>query len=295
MKAGSDGAAVDRRLHDLGPGLIGAVGFACSDIFGKVALAAGADVLTLLTVRGVIGVGFLLLWRRLGRPALSHSPRGTWIAIGLGILFVPNVYGLFKAIQVVDVPTAVLTYFSYPLLTGLAAAVLGLETLGWKGVLAAVTAFFGLAVMIGAHSGQLSVDGVSWALLAAVCRTAMLLITRAELNDADPRLTAWYSIVSSTLLLGTISVVTQTWHVPHTTVGWVAFLAIGVTTTGGLLAMFTSTRRIGPFRTALLSNLEPLLATVFSILLLGDVLAPVQAVGGIVMLAAVAVFQLRRP
>jgi drug/metabolite transporter (DMT)-like permease len=94
-------------------------------------------------------------------------------------------------------------------------------------------------------------------------------------------LTAWYSILSSALLLGTISVMTQTWNAPHTALGWVAFLAIGVTTTGGILAMFISTRRIGPFRTALLNNLEPLVAAALSVLLLGEVITPVQAVGGI--------------
>ena len=57
------------------------------------------------------------------------SARERWIALGLGLLFTGNVYLLFKSIEAVDVPVAILTYFIYPLLTGLAGAVTGLDRL----------------------------------------------------------------------------------------------------------------------------------------------------------------------
>jgi probable blue pigment (indigoidine) exporter len=67
-----------------------------------------------------------------------------------------------------------------------------------------------------------------------------------------------------------------------------------VATTVAILAVFISAGRVGPFRTALVMNLEPLLAAIGSALLLGDVIAPVQALGGAIMLAALVAFQLRR-
>ena len=62
----------------------------------------------------------------------------------------------------------------------------------------------------------------------------------------------------------------------------------------GILGLFASTVRIGPFRTALLMNLEPVLAAIGSALLLGEVMTPLQALGGAVMIAALVAFQLRR-
>jgi drug/metabolite transporter (DMT)-like permease len=41
-------------------------------------------------------------------------------------------------------------------------------------------------------------------------------------------------------------------------------------------------------------NLEPLLATIGSALLLGEVITPLQALGGAVMIGALVAFQLRR-
>ena len=58
--------------------------------------------------------------------------------------------------------------------------------------------------------------------------------------------------------------------------------------------MFASTVRIGPFRTALFMNLEPLLTTIGSALFLAEVLTPLQALGGGVMIAALVMFQLRK-
>ena len=43
--------------------------------------------------------------------------------------------------------TAVLTYFVYPLLTGIAAAATGLERLRWQGIACALAAFGGLAII----------------------------------------------------------------------------------------------------------------------------------------------------
>jgi probable blue pigment (indigoidine) exporter len=61
-----------------------------------------------------------------------------------------------------------------------------------------------------------------------------------------------------------------------------------------VLTIFVSIARIGPFRTALIMNLEPLLSTLGSVALLGEVLNPIQAIGGALMLAALCAFQLRR-
>jgi len=59
------------------------------------------------------------------------------------------------------------------------------------------------------------------------------------------------------------------------------------------MAVFVSANRVGPFRTALVMNLEPLLAAIGSAVFLGDVITPLQALGGAVMLAALMAFQLR--
>jgi drug/metabolite transporter (DMT)-like permease len=272
--------------------LLGASSFACADVLSKVVLNAGADVLTLSAIRGVLGVAILYGWLRFN-PRPDFPPPAKWIALGLGVLFAGNVFLLFKAFETVTVPIAILTYFVYPLLTGLAAAATGLEKITWRGAVAALVAFLGLMLTIGAHPTALAVVGILAALAAAVCRVVMLLVTRATLQGTDALQITWYSMISSTVLFVAAALAAQHFQ-PPATLGWVCLVALSVAIMMGILGVFSSTGRIGPFRTALFMNLEPLLVTIGSALFLGEFITPLQAFGGAVMIAALVAFQLRR-
>jgi drug/metabolite transporter (DMT)-like permease len=90
------------------------------------------------------------------------------------------------------------------------------------------------------------------------------------------------------------SVLTRTWNPPLSALGWAAFAGMSVTSTLSVLMFFVSITRIGAFRTALIMFLEPLVSTLGSIALLDEMLTPVQATGGALMLLALCAFQLRR-
>jgi probable blue pigment (indigoidine) exporter len=275
------------------PGLAAAIALGVSDVLAKIIIAAGCDVLSMLSFRSVVGLAFMTAWLRAG-PKPPVDARVRWIALGVGVLFAGLIFCLFKAIEANDVPTAVLTYFVYPLLTGLAAAATGLEKLRWQGVACALAAFFGLAIMIGAHPAGLALAGIAYGLAAACCRTGVLIVTRAFLADADARLTTWYSVLAQLTIFVAVSVATQTWQPPQTNGGWAALVAMSLATTAGILFVFVSTIRVGAFRTALIMNFEPLIATILSALVLAEVVTPLQAVGSGIMLAALVAFQLWR-
>jgi len=276
-----------------GPGVAAAIALGVSDVLAKVIIAARCDVLTMLSFRSVVGLAFMTVWLRLG-PKPFVNTRIRWVSLAVGVLFAGLIFCLFKAIEANDVPTAVLTYFVYPLLTGLAAAATGLERLRWRGAACATAAFLGLAIMIGAHPAGLVLGGIAYGLAAACCRTGVLIVTRAFLADADARLTTWYSVVAQLTIFVMVSLAAQTWQPPQTGVGWTALVAMSVATTAGILFVFVSTIRIGAFGTALIMNLEPLIAMVLSALVLAEVITPLQGLGSGVMLAALVAFQIWR-
>ena len=281
------------QAHRLAPGIAAGTALGIADVLAKIVLAAGCDVLTMLSLRSLVSLAFMATWLRIG-PKPKTDARVRSISLVIGIIFAGLIFCLFKAIAIIDVPTAVLTYFTYPLLTAFTASLAGFDRLRWQGVLCAAVAFFGLAVMIGAHPAGLVLSGIVLALGAACCRTAMLLVTRAYLVGADARVVTWYSLISSMLVFIAASAATQTWHAPQTSLGWLALAGMSVTSTAAILFVVVSTVRIGPFRTALIMNLEPLTAMVLSAFLLGEVITPVQGLGSAIMLAALIAFQLTR-
>ena len=287
-------ASVRDIFHQLGPVLTAAVKFTISDVFGKLALEGGTDVLSLLSFRSILGIGLVYVWLRLGEPAAALSRNEKWISLALGVLLTANLFSLFKAIELIPVSIAILTYFIYPLLTGIVGAMTGVDRLTITGAATALVAFFGLALIIGANPAGLAVMGLLAAVGGAVCRAGMLLITRATLKGADARLVTWYTLWSSTLVFVALSILTWNWQWPHGASGWVAFLGIGFTTTAAILTLYVSTQRIGPFRTALFMNLEPFMTAVLSAAVLGDRMTPLQMLGGVAMIMALCFFQMRR-
>jgi probable blue pigment (indigoidine) exporter len=281
-----------RFLFASAPGIAAAAVLGASDVLVKIVAASQCDVLTMLSFRSMIGLVFMGVWLRLGAAPVPADARVRWISIGLGVLLTVLLYCLFEAINLNDVSTAVLTYFVYPLLTGIAAAATGLERLRWQGIACALLAFGGLAIMIGAHPPGLVLAGIAFALAAAVCRTGVLIVTRAFLVGADARLTTWYAVMAQAAIFVALSVLTKTWQPPQSNAGWVALLGMSLATTAGIVFIFVSTMRVGPFRTALIMNLEPLIAMVGSALVLGDTITPLQGLGAATMLAALAAFQL---
>lgn len=286
--------APPNRLTDLWPGIVAALSFAIGDVFSKVVLTTGGDVLSLSMFRSVFSVVVIFIWLLLVPPPVPHTPRQRNISLAVGVLFAGIVYGLFKAIELAQVPVAILSYFVYPLLTGIAGALLGIDKLTWRGALAAVVAFLGLALIIGAQPGSLALAGIGIAVGAACLRTATLLITRAKLAGADTRLITWYTTLSSTAIFIAISLGTWHWQGPQTSYGWFALIVVSIMVTIAVLTLFISIGRIGPFRTALVMNLEPLGATILAAPLLGEIITPLQGLGGVIMLAALVAFQLRR-
>jgi len=280
-------------MFPLAPAIAAGAALGISDVLAKIVLRSGVDVLSMLSFRSVVGLAFVATWLHFG-PKPYADARVRWISMSIGIMFAGLVFCLFKAIEAIDVPTAILSYFTYPLLTGLTASLAGLEPLRWKGALCALAAFSGLALMIGAHPAGLVFAGVAYAIGAASCRTGVLLVTRACLIGADARLTTWWSMISSTALFIAVSLAKQDWNMPQTSVGWGCLLALSLATTVAILFIFVSTVRIGPFRTALIMHLEPLTAMIMSAIFLGELITPIQGAGSAIMLAALVAFQLWR-
>jgi drug/metabolite transporter (DMT)-like permease len=209
-------------------------------------------------------------------------------------MFTANIFSLMLAIQLLPLSIAILTYFIYPLLTGVVGAITGIDRIGWRGIVTAVVAFVGLSLMLEARVGEVDPLGIVAALFAAMLRVISLLITRTQLARTDSRLNTWYSLVPSTAIFVVFSALTHTFNFPQSSAGWLVLLGMSITSTLAILTIFISTARIGAFRTALLMNLEPLVSTLASMALLGEALSSVQAFGGAIMLVALCAFQFQR-
>ena len=104
------------RMHRLAPGIAAGTSLGISDVLAKFILTGGVDVVSMLSFRSLVGFAFVASWFRFGRrPTANVQVRV--VSTVVGIIFAALIFCLFKAIETIDVPTAIPSYFTYPLLT----------------------------------------------------------------------------------------------------------------------------------------------------------------------------------
>jgi len=273
--------------------LLSATGFATLAIFIKIAYSAGANTLTVLTLRFMLAS--LLLWMVL-RP-LGISPRISGkAAVQLGLMGTIG-YGSMSfffasSLQYLSASLSEMLLFTYPALVSLLSFALGFEKFSWQKGLALATCLYGLFLILGVSLGNISHIGIALALGSAIIYSCYIMISNHVLKDVHSLVATTY-VCSATALAFAI----YTWStgqlilsLPLT--GWLSLLGIAFFgTIVGILCFFAGIIRIGAANAAIISTAEPIITVALSALFLGEHLSLFQGVGGLLIIASILILQ----
>jgi len=161
-----------------------------------------------------------------------------------------------------------------------------------------IIALAGLAMMLGVTSGtgRISLVGVLWGLLAAVCLTVYFTLSSAE-SELPPIVTAWGGMwigAAALYMLGGVGVFKMRAAFTDVTllghkVSWIVPM-LGVSLIAGAFAYvagIAGAQRLGPRLASFASMSEVMFAVLFAWILLGQLPAPLQFVGGALIFAGV--------
>ncbi|MFD1486164.1 DMT family transporter [Lacticaseibacillus baoqingensis] len=156
--------------------------------------------------------------------------------------------------------------------------------------LAIILALFGVFLLVtNGHLTQLHVAPIAifWGLLAAVTGAAYTLLPRPLLAQEPPLVIVGWGLVIGALLMNAI---TPVWHIPTGLTPWtwvaVAFIVFGATFLAYILYI-SSLKILRPAIASMIGNLEPLTATVLSIMFLSLGFHPLQLIGIVLVLGGV--------
>ena len=272
-----------------------ALSFAVNTALAAVAYRHGADALSVLTYRTTLALIALFVILKLWRVPMTLEPGKRWIALGLGIFMGIQSYGLLGAIQFMPLALAVLTIYLNPLLMGLASWALRLERMTWALGGALVTAFAGLMLALDVWGGGLSAVGVALAAGGALSNVGVMLINRRLVGAfRDSRPVTVHMLATAALTFVAIDLVWGQLPLPADPIGWAAFLGVGAFYAFGVIGVFVAMSIIGPVRSALFANLEPIASVVIGTTLLGQAMSPLQLAGAALVLGAIVFTAWRR-
>ena len=263
------------------------VAYGVQPIFGKVAYAAGVAPLSLLAWRYLIALGCLQLLERGPRPPLRVRLR-LW---AIGSVFVVNSTAYFLALDALPASVTALILFSYPVMVALLAALVGVEVLTWRALLAALGAFAGCALTAGGLqlSAALPLRGVAWALVAAFVYAIYVVLSSRFGAGVPARVLTLHVVQVAALLCSVLAIVGPGLSLPREARAWLSVAAIAVVSTVvSMIAFLAGMAVVGPSRASVLASLEVLVTLVLAFLLLAERLAPGQWAGAALILGAVA-------
>jgi drug/metabolite transporter (DMT)-like permease len=268
--------------------------FACNSALASVAYRSGATALSVVTYRTVFGAVVLFVLMHIWQQPLRLPLRSRVAAIGLGLLIAGYSYALLAAVERIPVALAILAFYTYPLMVGVASAVLGHERLTPAVLVALLVSLVGLGLALDIGSGQLDPIGVAFAVGAAALFTVLLLINRRLVGQSDSRAVSFHMMATAAVLYLALDLVLQRFPVPQDTTGLLAFLGVGVFHAFAFITLFIVTSRIGNTRAALIMNTEPITSVFLGTVLLGQSMKLSQLAGAALVIAAIVFTDWRR-
>ncbi|MFC7787517.1 EamA family transporter [Microbacterium sp. MAHUQ-60] len=299
-------------VSGVGVGLLVALGaaasFGMSGAWARGLIDAGWTPGAAVTARVWVAALILLLPTILtmrGRWALLRRNAGMIIAYGLLAVTATQLF-YFQAVAVMDVGIALLIEYTAPVAVVLWLWLRRGEKPTGRSILGAVIAFVGLVLMLDILTGaRVDGGGILWALGAMVGAATYFVLSAREDTGLPPIALAGAGLLLGAVgltIAGLLGILPMAWSFDDVayrfgTVPWfVPVLAIGLLATALAYVLgIASTRMLGSRLASFVALAEVVAAMLFGWMLLGQLPAPIQLIGGVLVMAGVVVVKLGEP
>jgi drug/metabolite transporter (DMT)-like permease len=279
--------------------------FAADAGFTAVSFAVWRSISAAVALTAILVVGYRL--RRIPATPLRSIARFEWLQLlAMGLFVAGTTLGLFFAFERTSIAIALMVFYTFPIIVAAAAVPIYGEHLDARKIGAIGLASVGLLLLLAtpADGETASIDpaGVFFALCASLCQVGFALVGargfRSVPSLQSAALARGFSLGSYVVLM--FPVLLFLGQAPSLTEplgsaeAWLIILFAGVISAGlPAVLQISGYRRIGPSRGAVLMLVEPLTGVVLAALLLAERPAPLQLVGGLLLLSGAALAQLR--
>jgi drug/metabolite transporter (DMT)-like permease len=281
----------------VGIGLVVAssVTFAANTTLSVVSYHDGATPISLATVRVILTTIGLYVVLRLSSGIAALSRRDKLVTLALGVLIALQAWFLLTSIERIPIGLAILTLYIYPILMALGTYATGEERPSAILIVGLIVSFAGLALALDVTGGSIDILGIVYAAAgAAVFTVAAIASAPIIRRSGDASTVTLWMHVSALPIFVVVALIDQSFPLPKSSGGWVAFLAVPLFYTIAMITFFAAMGRIGAVRTGLVMNLEPILSIAIGYAVFGQTLTPIQFAGVALVLIGVSAVRLQR-
>ena len=262
----------------------GGVLFGLTVPLSKIALG-GLDPAWLAAARFGLAAPVLAWVGRRGLRAACSAPVAAWGGVGYGGMVLVQNVGLERT----SAGHAALLVGAVPALVAILAALAGRGTSGPAAWLGFGVALAGVGLVAGSGGGASSTLGDGLMLLSALCQAAFVVAQADLLDGRDPIAVTAVQLVAATAVAVPIALAGG---LPAGGASGTEIAAVAGLVVAGTLLPFAffafGQARVRPEVAGAFANLEPVVGAAIAVVVFGDAFGPLQAVGGVAILAGIA-------
>ena len=195
---------------------------------------------------------------------------------------------LFEAYKYTTVSVATLSYYFAPVLVTLACPILFREKMGPKQWVCFAMSTLGIVLITGIgdlSGGSNHLKGILFGLGAAVFYATVILLNKFIKGVAGIQRTFLQFLAAILILIPYVAFSGGVTLQRLDTLGWVCLLIVGLFHTGITYCLyFSALKELPGQEAAILSYIDPLVAVLISVFVLGEQMTAVQLIGGVLIL-----------
>lgn len=273
--------------------------FAANHVAARLAFDHGASVATGIVIRAAGTAAVLLLLMKMGRVVI-HLPKELRVqALVAGLLVAVQSYCLYSAVALIPAALALLVFQLCPLLYVLLSWAMGKETPRPVTFGAMALALVGLVLALDITPEKFSAQwaqlgaGVSWAFAGAFSFAFVYYMNSHGLKPLDGRLRTFIMTTVTASVVLVAGAAAQKLQLPVDATGWTGIALLAIFYCIAMSSLFFVLPRLSAASTVAL-NFEPIAALVLAWVFLGQMIAPIQIVGALITVAAIAALGVKK-
>ena len=261
--------------------------FASNHLCARIAFDHGASVATAVSVRATFTALLLLVMMRLQgvRIVIPGELRGRTLLAG--VLIAVQSYALYSAVAIIPPALALLVFQTSPMLYVLFTWALGREAPRWSAIPPMILALIGLALALDVRAAENMAAGVAWAFASSLSMTIVYYLNANALKSLDGRLRTFAMTAVTAVLVIVVATAAGAQALPRDGLGWGGLALLAVFYCIAMMSLFYVLPRVPSTVTGAL-NFEPIALLVLAWPILGHTVTPVQLVGAVMTVGAIA-------
>ena len=228
---------------------------------------------------------FLLLTKQ--QIPFSKIKKQVPLLLASGIAMGFNWIFLFEAYKYTTVSIATLSYYFAPVIVTIVCPIIFKEKLTGKQIVCFVMSTLGLVLITGIGNLSSGNDfvGILFGLGAAILYATVILLNKFIKNVEALHRTFLQFLSAIVILIPYVIMTSGVTLETLNVIGWINLLIVGLIHTGVTYCMyFSSLKELPGQKTALLSYIDPLVAVLISVTVLGETMTLWQVIGGVLIL-----------